>query len=1075
MLAHLSPDLPRGDWIKVGMALKSELGEAGFEPFDEWSSDGTGYRVADVRSAWRSIKAGGKVTGGTLVSMAQAAGWKPADKPRRPSAQERKAQAAARREAAEREARETAAQHQQAAGTAGTLWGRGGPAEPAACPYLQRKGIGAHGVRMLADGTLLIPLRDAAGTLWNVQTIAPRRPAGDNPEKRFLKGGRKAGLWHLIGPPLAPGAWLMLCEGYATGASVHEATGRPVAVAFDAGNLQTVAQALRTAFPGVRLAVAGDDDHPTARRTGHNPGREAAEAVATACNGPALLPRFTAATGDGGDGGDGADIGASVGKRGAAGEGHGQADTLTDWNDLHQSAGLDAVRDQIEAGLRAFDAATHASATTDAAEAGAATAGTATATDKPSTTTATSAHAMTPAASATGSTAHADGPANPDPAAADEDRAAADDRAAAHGPDPGADPADEASTAPGGSGRPPGKRKPPAARGGGAGPRGDGGRAAGRGGAGPHAGEGGDAPPESFTCDDSGLWRYLPAGRDGEGGGWRRVCDPLRVEALARDHADGAASLVLSFRSVFGQDRRLILPLSGLAGDGGAWRGTLADAGFPMPADVHRRRWLHEYLTGARPERHARLTERTGWHGSAYVLSSGETIGGDEAEPVLFAGERPDGGPAVRGDLERWRWLIGRHCVGQTRLAFAVAVALAGPCLAWAGGMESGGVHLVGDSSTGKTTLLRVGGSVWGGPGYLQRWRATDNGLETLCAAHSDLTLCLDELAQLEPRVAGESAYLIANGSGKVRAGRTGGGRPRLSWRTLVLSSGEVSLSDHMAEAGKRPRAGQELRFVDLPADAGKGCGAFDHRGDFEDPAALAKHLNEATARVHGALGRAWLEHLAGRTDTLARELRERMARFEAQAVPEAASGQVGRVARRFALVAAAGEMATAAGLIGWPEGQAQAAALRMFNAWIETRPAGIGASEDAAILRQIRAWFSAHGEARFTSWDRLDKESDTDEDRRPQTMHRAGWRRRVETKSGMVETECIEWLCLPEIFREDACRGFRWQAVLRLLDKRGHLVREKKDEMTSRVYVSKFGKAQVYIIRSTLLDETDA
>jgi putative DNA primase/helicase len=146
-----------------------------------------------------------------------------------------------------------------------------------------------------------------------------------------------------------------------------------------------------------------------------------------------------------------------------------------------------------------------------------------------------------------------------------------------------------------------------------------------------------------------------------------------------------------------------------------------------------------------------------------------------------------------------------------------------------------------------------------------------------------------------------------------------------------------------------------------------------------------------------------------------------------------------------------------------------------MFNAWIETRPAGIGASEDAAILRQVRAWFSAHGEARFTSWDRLDKESDTDEDRRPQTMHRAGWRRRVETTSGMVETECIEWLCLPAIFREDACRGFRWEAVLRLLDTRGHLVRERQGEMGSRVRVPKFGKAQVYIIRSTLLDETDA
>ena len=348
---------------------------------------------------------------------------------------------------------------------------------------------------------------------------------------------------------------------------------------------------------------------------------------------------------------------------------------------------------------------------------------------------------------------------------------------------------------------------------------------------------------------------------------------------------------------------------------------------------------------GTDPAPTARLVKRTGWHGPSYVLSSGETIGGDGAAPLRFAGERPDGGPSVCGDLDRWRWLIGRHCVGQTRLAFAVSLALAGPCLAWAGGMESGGVHLVGDSSTGKTTLLRVGGSVWGGPAYLQRWRATFNGLEALCAAHSDLTLCLDELGLLEPGVAGQSACLIESGSGKEHAGR-----PRLSWRTLVLSSGEVSLSDHMAEAGKRPRAGQELRFVDLPADAGKGCGVFDHRGEFEDPAALAKHLNGATARVHGTLGRAWLEHLAGRTDTLALELRERMARFRDLALTRPPADDIERAtAERFALVAAAGEAATDAGLTGWPAGQAQAAALVLIGTWRDARRATAGKTEGVA------------------------------------------------------------------------------------------------------------------------------
>lgn len=976
MLAHLSPDLAREEWVKVGMALKAELGDtSGFEVFDAWSRDGQGYREADTRSTWRSIKAGGGVKGGTLVAMAQAAGWKRADKPRRPTPAERRAEAVKRREAAEREARETEARHRAAAQEAAELWARGQEEQPA--PYLDRKGIGAHGTRTLADGALLVPLRDAAGELWNVQRVAPRRP-DEGPEKLFIKGARKSGLWHLIGTPPAPGAWLMLAEGYATAASVHEATGRPVALAFDCGNLRHVAQALRVAFPGARLAVAGDDDRPTVQRTGKNPGREAAEAVAREHGGAALLPTFAA---------------------------EGPADA-TDWNDLHAAQGLEAVREQIEAGLRAFEAAELAD-------------------------TETASDTETERAPDTETAPDADIEGTASPAPDDEGTAA---------------PQAQAPQRSGKGGR---QRPARATR--------------------PAEGGGGDAPPEAFKADDSGVWRHLPPGRDGDGGGWRRVCDPLHVEALARDQADGAASLVLSFRSMFGADRRLILSLSALAGDGGAWRGTLADAGFAMPADTHRRRWLGEYLAGARPELHARLTERTGWHGRAFVLPA-ETIGGDEAAPVLFAGEKPEGGLSVRGDLDKWRWLIGRHCTGQTRLMFAVSVALAGPCLTWAGGIDSGGFHLVGDSSGGKTTTLRAAASVWGPPGFVQRWRGTDNGIEALAAAHSDLCLMLDELAQLDPRTAGEAAYMLGNGAGKVRSQRSGSGtRPRLTWRLLFLSSGEVGLSDHMAEAGKKPKAGQELRLVDLPADAGKGYGAFDHPGEFGDSGALARHMNDAAGKVHGTLGRAWLEHLTGNTDTLPRELRQRIEAFEGRAVPDAASGQVQRVARRFALVAAAGELATAAGLTGWSEGEAQAATLRMFNAWLEARPAGTGTSETVAMLRQVRGWFEAHGEARFTDWDRAE------DNHRPQTMNRAGWRKSIETERGMAEVEAIEWLVLPEVFRTEIAKGWSDRTLLRLLADRDHLKRQKGNEYTSRVRVPGLGMTSVIRIRSTLLDEGEA
>jgi putative DNA primase/helicase len=938
--------LPRDEWVKVGMALKSELNDSeGFALFDEWSATADGYNAAAARSTWRSIKPGGGVSIGSLFHLARQHGFElpKADAPaHQPNAEEREAQARARREAAKREERERIERQRKAAAEAARLMTEA--SAEGSSHYLERKRVQAHGCRFLG-AVLLVPLHDASGELWNVQRIMPIKPDDGGPDKLLLPGSRKAGLHHWCGDPEGASI-LLLAEGYATAASVHEASGIPCAMSIDAGNLEPVARALRGRFPKARIFIAADDDRPTQARTGSNPGREKAEKAAALLGTRPIFP---------------------AGLEGAE----------SDFNDLHVRAGLDTVAAIIHAGVNAGAAADLGTSTSPAG--------------------------------ASGLRINDRGAADTEASTADEKRSKAR------------------------------RSEPP-----------------------PDDGGGRDA----FEADDSGVWRYVPPGRDGGDGGWRRVCDPLSAEALARDSADGAASLVLGFRSLFGQDRRLILPLQSIAGDGGAWRGMLADAGFPVPPDAHRRRWLGEYLATRWPEQHARLTERTGWHGRAYVLPT-DTIGGDDAEPVLFVGERmSEGGCSSKGEADRWRFLIARHCGTQSRLAFAVSCAFAGPLLAWAGGLDSGGFHLVGDSSCGKTTAARVAASVWGGPGFMQRWRGTDNGIEAIAAAHSDLFLILDELAQLDPKAAGEASYMLGNGSGKVRAGRAGGQRPRLSWRLLFLSAGEVGLSDHMAEAGKRSRAGQELRLVDLPADAGKGFGVFDHRGEFGDSGELARHLADACGRAFGTVGRQWLEHLAGRTESLSRELRERMAAFERQAVPETASGQVQRVARRFAIVASAGEMATAEGFTGWEPGQAQAAALRVFNAWIESRPAGIGASETAQMLRQVKGWFESHGEARFTDWDRAE------DNHRPQTMNRAGWRRRIETNNGIVEVEAVEWLVLPEVFRSEIAKGWTDRAVLRLLDKAGHLRKEKPSAFTCSVKVPGLGRAQVIRIRSTLLDE---
>ena len=236
-LQYVSANLPRDQWSRVGMAIKSEFPDGiGCDLFTEWSASADGYDLKATKSTWQSIKAGGGVGIGTLFHLAKENGYTFPESDQAPSKPDPETVARLARERAVSQQAEQARQqaaHDQAASEAALLWKAA--SETGTSPYLIRKGVQPYGVRFASDGWVLVPLIDASGKLWNVQRIAPAKPASGGTDKLFLKGGRKSGLWHWCGDPAGASA-LLICEGYATAASVHQATGRPVAVAFDAGN-----------------------------------------------------------------------------------------------------------------------------------------------------------------------------------------------------------------------------------------------------------------------------------------------------------------------------------------------------------------------------------------------------------------------------------------------------------------------------------------------------------------------------------------------------------------------------------------------------------------------------------------------------------------------------------------------------------------------------------------------------------------------------------------------------------------------------------------------------------------------
>jgi putative DNA primase/helicase len=205
-------------------------------------------------------------------------------------------------------AQEEAERHDQAALKAAKQWSN--VQQAAHSPYLQKKQINAHGVAFAQNGDILVPLRDIDGKLWSLQFIHP------DGTKRFLSGGKKKGCFHTLGDLVSAEA-IYLCEGYATGASVYEATGITTVVSFDAGNIEPVITEIKKKYPALRITIAADNDQWKER----NVGKETATTVANKHGCKVALPAFPEVRSE---------------------------RKPTDFNDLHVLMGLDEVKRQLQ-------------------------------------------------------------------------------------------------------------------------------------------------------------------------------------------------------------------------------------------------------------------------------------------------------------------------------------------------------------------------------------------------------------------------------------------------------------------------------------------------------------------------------------------------------------------------------------------------------------------------------------------------------------------------------------------------------------------------------------------------------
>lgn len=532
----------------------------------------------------------------------------------------------------------------------------------------------------------------------------------------------------------------------------------------------------------------------------------------------------------------------------------------------------------------------------------------------------------------------------------------------------------------------------------------------------------GDNPPEPFD-----VW----------------VCSPIECVAATHDERGDNHGLLLRFKPPYGPWRQWSMPLELLSGSGEEKRRELMKMGVRVNPDGFK--LLHRWASQCLPDDVVIAATRVGWHqleaGRAFVMPRRTIAQGELAHRITFQSENAGHDEyATAGSLESWRDHIGRLCSGNPLMVLSVSTALAGPLLCLTH-RQAAGIHLVGDSSNGKTTLLEVASSVWGAPDFKRTWRATGNGLEGIAAALSDTALVLDEIGEADGREIGATIYALGNGTGKARASRNGTARRPHRWRVAVLSSGERTLAAHMSEAGKRPHAGQAVRLLDIPAK--RQHGAFDNLYHLADGRAFADHLKSEVTRHYGCVGPAFIERLVGEE----RDLADEVDRFAQTPGFDTTRPLQGRAAKVLALIGLAGELAAEYGLVGWKQGEAMAAAIEAFQAWA----AGQGGvrSEHEQVLANVSGFIERHGDARFSN-------VDADPGHTPIVHNRAGWWR--DDASGRVYLFNSEGLT-------EALSGFDMKRGTEALEAAGWLDERESSKRSIRLWING-ARRRVYAIR---------
>lgn len=343
------------------------------------------------------------------------------------------------------------------------------------------------------------------------------------------------------------------------------------------------------------------------------------------------------------------------------------------------------------------------------------------------------------------------------------------------------------------------------------------------------------------------------------------ICSPLKLIGNGKNE-QGEYFYIFQWKNSDENTPRIEALNCGDFGTETAWR-LLKNKGLKMTAKALTQHLVEHFHSFSESVEKWTVTHCTGWHNGAYLLPNGEIIG-NSTNPIIFKNKSASAtGYDTSGTLESWQNEIAQYVNKNTSMMLGIATALSSPLLRLLNA-DSFGVHLFDSSSKGKTTTLNIANSIYGNPSLIDlSWNMTPTALNNEASSRNDGFITLDELGQAKKIYEVENiAYSLFNEKGCGQGMKEGGNNELNRWKITALSTGEKYVEGFLKSKGIEINAGQLVRLLNVPLTEAT------HLHCFHNNKSHADHLNEATMKHYGIVGREWINYLSENKQTIKEE-----------------------------------------------------------------------------------------------------------------------------------------------------------------------------------------------------------